>query len=88
MARLIDKKAQQRVTLDTMLGSLVQKGVIHTADLKKKWKSLKGIINPKRLIFFLKTTGTRLSQKSVTFLYTVRKDLHTKLEQYPDLIVN
>jgi hypothetical protein len=88
MAKLVDKKAQQRVTLDTMLESLAQNGVIYTANLKKKWKSLKGIINPNRLIHFLKTTGTKLSQKSVTFLYTVRKDLSAKLVQHPDLILN
>lgn len=86
MAKLVDKKKQQRITLDTILGSISQNGIIYTGDLKKKWKSLKGVINPNRLIHFLMTTGTKLAQKSVSFLYTVRKDLPKKLEDHPDLI--
>jgi hypothetical protein len=84
--KLVDLKNQRRVTLDTLLQSITQKGIIHMGVMKQKWKSFKGIINPKRLVYFLEKTGTKLSKACTSFLYSVRKDLKLKIEQRPDLV--
>ena len=86
MAKRVDKKNQDRVTLDTILASIQQDGVIYAGSLKKKWTSLKGLINPKRLVYFLEKTGTKMSRTSAEFLYTVRKSLSLKIQQRPDLL--
>ncbi len=86
MAKRVDKKNQERVTLDTLLTSIKQDGIIYAGDLKKKWSSLKGLINPKRLVYFLEKTGTKMSRTSADFLYTVRKSLSHKIQQRPDLL--
>lgn len=86
MAKKIDHKKQARATLDVLLGSMAQNGVIYLGNLKKKWKSLKMLINPKRLVHFLETTGTKLARSATEYLYTVRKDLSTAFKHRPELI--
>jgi hypothetical protein len=84
--KFVDKKNQQRVTLDTILKSVTQNGIIHVGNIKKKWKSLRGIINPKRLIHYLEETKTKISNKSFWFLYSARKDFARELDKRSDLI--
>ncbi len=86
MAKKVDKKKQDRVTLDTLLASITQDGVIYAGSLKRKWISLKGLINPKRLVHFLEKTGTKIARSATAYLYTVRKDLSTTFKHHPDLI--
>lgn len=86
MAKKVDKKKQDRVTLDNILASIQQDGVIYAGSLKKKWTSLKGLINPKRLVHFLETTGTKLARSATAYLYTVRKDLSTAFRHRSELI--
>ena len=86
MAKKVDKKNQERVTLDMILESMNQNGIISAGNLKKKWQSLKGLIKPKRLVFFLQEKGIKLSLAAVDFLHTVKKSLSVALKNRPELI--
>jgi hypothetical protein len=75
MQKFIDRKKQERVTLDTILASIVDSGKIYAGALKKHWKSLKPYINRKRLEYFLRNHGVKLAAKAVTYITKVDKKL-------------
>lgn len=75
MQKLVDRKKQERATLDTILESMVESGKIYAGALKKGWKSLQPYINRKRLEYFLRTRGVKLAEKAAIYIAKVNKTL-------------
>lgn len=88
MAKPVDMKHQQRFALDVILGSIAVNGVIYAGNLNRAWNSLKGIINPKRLKYFLKQTGTKMHSRAVEFLTRVNKAIARTIQQEPELLAS
>jgi hypothetical protein len=84
MAKLVDKKNQERVTLDTLLSSMVEKGVIYAGTLKKGWKSIQPLLTRKRLEYFLRTHSVRLHGKCLEYISKFSKTLAKSVN--PELI--
>jgi hypothetical protein len=71
----VNRKKQERVTLDTLLKSIVQKGRIYVGALKRAWKSIQPYLNKARLEYFLRQNNVLIAPKAVDFIGRFDKNI-------------
>ena len=71
----VDRKKQERMTLDTLLKSIVQEGHIYAGALKKVWKSIQPYLNKGRLEHFLRQNSVLIAPKAVDFIGKFNKNI-------------